>query len=80
MGWFEGMNLKIKRYYMDSKRKNTTPELMQKEARISKRRFLFRQVFSSTSELKLAFRLRLKPLRAMGSSPLAVLKRKDARF
>jgi hypothetical protein len=39
MGWFEGMNLKIKRYYMDSKRKNTTPELMQKEATI-----IFRQI------------------------------------
>ena len=34
MGWFEGMNLKIKRYYMDTKRKNTTPELMKKEADI----------------------------------------------
>jgi ABC-type uncharacterized transport system substrate-binding protein len=34
MGWFEGMNLKIKRYYMDTKRKNTTAELMKKEANI----------------------------------------------
>ena len=33
-GWFEGMNLKIKRYYMDTKRKNTTPEAMKKEANI----------------------------------------------
>jgi ABC-type uncharacterized transport system substrate-binding protein len=39
MGWFEGMNLKIKRYYMDTKRKNTTPELMKKEANI-----IFRQI------------------------------------
>lgn len=31
-GWFEGMNLYVKRYYMDTKRKNTTPELMNKEA------------------------------------------------
>ncbi len=31
-GWFEGMNLEIKRYYMDTKRKNTTPESMKKEA------------------------------------------------
>jgi ABC-type uncharacterized transport system substrate-binding protein len=34
MGWFEGMNLKIKRYYMDTKRTNTTAELMKKEANI----------------------------------------------
>ena len=39
MGWFEGMNLKIKRYYMDTKRKNTTAELMKKEANI-----IFRQL------------------------------------
>jgi putative ABC transport system substrate-binding protein len=39
IGWFEGMNLKIKRYYMDTKRKNTTPEAMQKEAHI-----IFRQL------------------------------------
>jgi ABC-type uncharacterized transport system substrate-binding protein len=39
MGWFEGMNLKIKRYYMDTKRKNTTPEAMKKEANI-----IFRQI------------------------------------
>ncbi len=31
-GWFEGMNLEIKRYYMDTKRKNTTPKSMKKEA------------------------------------------------
>jgi ABC-type uncharacterized transport system substrate-binding protein len=34
MGWFEGMNLEIKRYYMDTKRKNTTPEDMKKVANI----------------------------------------------
>ena len=39
MGWFEGMNLKIKRYYMDTKRKNTTPGAMKKEANI-----VFRQI------------------------------------
>jgi len=39
MGWFEGMNLKIKRYYMDTKRKNTTAEFMKKEANI-----IFRQI------------------------------------
>jgi ABC-type uncharacterized transport system substrate-binding protein len=39
MGWFEGMNLKIKRYYMDTKRKNTTAELMKKEANT-----IFRQI------------------------------------
>ena len=39
MGWFEGMNLKVKRYYMDTKRKNTTPEAMQKEANM-----IFRQI------------------------------------
>ena len=33
-GWFEGMNLKVERYYMDTKRKNTTHELMKKEAAI----------------------------------------------
>lgn len=33
-GWFEGMNLEIKRYYMDTKRKNTTPEAMKREATI----------------------------------------------
>jgi ABC-type uncharacterized transport system substrate-binding protein len=38
-GWFEGMNLKIKRYYMDTKRKNTTSEAMKKEANI-----VFRQI------------------------------------
>ena len=38
-GWFEGMNLKIKRYYMDTKRKNTTLEAMKKEADI-----IFRQI------------------------------------
>jgi len=38
-GWFEGMNLKIKRYYMDTKRKNTTLEAMKKEANI-----IFRQI------------------------------------
>ena len=38
-GWFEGMNLKIKRYYMDTKRKNTTPGAMKKEANI-----VFRQI------------------------------------
>lgn len=32
-GWFEGMNLRIRRYYMDTKRKNTTPEAMKEEAR-----------------------------------------------
>ena len=34
LGWFEGMNLDVKRYYMDTKRKNTTPEAMKKEADI----------------------------------------------
>lgn len=38
-GWFEGMNLEVKRYYMDTKRKNTTPEAMKKEANI-----VFRQI------------------------------------
>jgi len=38
-GWFEGMNLEIKRYYMDTKRKNTTSEAMKKEANI-----IFRQI------------------------------------
>ena len=38
-GWFEGMNLEVKRYYMDTKRKNTTPEAMKKEAQI-----IFRQL------------------------------------
>lgn len=38
-GWFEGMNLEIKRYYMDTKRRNTTPEDMKKEANI-----VFRQI------------------------------------
>lgn len=33
-GWFEGMNLEIKRYYMDTKRKNTTLQAMKKEAEI----------------------------------------------
>jgi putative ABC transport system substrate-binding protein len=33
-GWFEGMNLEVKRYYMDTKRKNTTSEAMKKEANI----------------------------------------------
>ncbi|MBW2603975.1 MAG: hypothetical protein JRE28_06610 [Deltaproteobacteria bacterium] len=33
-GWFEGMNLEVKRYYMDTKRKNTTFEAMKKEAGI----------------------------------------------
>ena len=33
-GWFEGMNLEIMRYYMDTKKKNTTPEAMKKEAEI----------------------------------------------
>lgn len=33
-GWFEGMNLEIKRYYMDTKRKNTTPQAMKNEADI----------------------------------------------
>lgn len=33
-GWFEGMNLEVKRYYMDTKRKNTTPEAMKEEANI----------------------------------------------
>ncbi len=31
-GWFAGMNLEVAKYYMDTKRKNTTPELMKKEA------------------------------------------------
>jgi len=39
MGWFEGMNLEIKRYYMDTKRKNTTPDAMKKEANI-----IFREI------------------------------------
>jgi hypothetical protein len=38
-GWFEGMNLRIKRYYMDTKRKNTTPKAMKEEANI-----VFRQI------------------------------------
>ena len=31
-GWFEGINLKVERYYMDTKRKNTSPEAMKKAA------------------------------------------------
>jgi len=31
-GWFEGMNLEVKRFYMDTKRKNTTSEAMKKVA------------------------------------------------
>ena len=31
-GWFEGMNLEVKRYYMDTYRKNATPEAMKEEA------------------------------------------------
>jgi len=38
-GWFEGMNLKIRRYYMDTKRKNTTHTAMKKEANT-----VFRQI------------------------------------
>ncbi|MGD9180715.1 MAG: ABC transporter substrate binding protein [Desulfobacterales bacterium] len=38
-GWFEGMNLEVKRYYMDTKRKNTTPEAMKNEANI-----IFKQI------------------------------------
>ncbi len=34
-GWFEGMNLKVARYYMDTKKKNITPELMKKEANVA---------------------------------------------
>lgn len=33
MGWFEGVNLKLGRHYMDTKRKNTTPEAMRQEAK-----------------------------------------------
>jgi ABC-type uncharacterized transport system substrate-binding protein len=33
-GWFEGINLEVKRYYMDTKRKNTTLQAMKKEADI----------------------------------------------
>jgi ABC-type uncharacterized transport system substrate-binding protein len=33
-GWFEGMNLEVKRYYMDTKKTNTTPEAMKKQAEI----------------------------------------------
>jgi ABC-type uncharacterized transport system substrate-binding protein len=32
-GWFEGMNLEVKRYYMDTYRKNSTPEAMKREAK-----------------------------------------------
>ncbi|MBU0484883.1 MAG: hypothetical protein KKB30_10265 [Proteobacteria bacterium] len=34
-GWFEGMNLEVGRYYMDTKRKNTSPELIKKEASLA---------------------------------------------
>ncbi len=34
-GYIEGSNLQIERYYMDSKRKNTTAKLMQSEAAIA---------------------------------------------
>ncbi len=33
-GWFEGINLEVKRYYMDTKKTNTTREAMKKEAEI----------------------------------------------
>ncbi|MHC4638702.1 MAG: ABC transporter substrate-binding protein [Planctomycetota bacterium] len=49
-GWFEGMNLKIKRYYMDTKRKNTTPEAMKKEADI-----VFRQIKEFKPEVLVVF-------------------------
>jgi ABC-type uncharacterized transport system substrate-binding protein len=31
-GWFEGINLEVKRFYMDTKRKNTKPEAMKRVA------------------------------------------------
>ena len=34
-GWFEGMNMVVNRYYMDTKRKNTTPEAMKEQAAIA---------------------------------------------
>jgi ABC-type uncharacterized transport system substrate-binding protein len=33
-GWFEDMNLEVKRYYMDTKRKNTSPDAIKKAAEI----------------------------------------------
>lgn len=33
-GWFEDFNLVVNRYYMDTKRKNTTPEKMKQQAAI----------------------------------------------
>ncbi len=32
-GWFEGMNLEVRRFYMDTKRVNTSPEAMKKLAK-----------------------------------------------
>jgi ABC-type uncharacterized transport system substrate-binding protein len=31
-GWFEGINLRVKQFYMDTKRTNTTPEAMKRAA------------------------------------------------
>lgn len=34
-GWFEGMNMIVERYYMDTKRVHTTPEAMRKQGAIA---------------------------------------------
>jgi len=70
-GWFEGMNLRIKRYYMDTKRKNTTPKAMREEANI-----VFRQIQEFNPEVLVvlddnAFREVALPL--VGSKDLSVV-------